>query len=125
MAEYIRMKVKKNALNLIIRFHDLEHIEQIKEEIETRKKMIQCLQDPNRRISSSTESLRAVWVFFTAMNGSVTQSLLHIQKFLLLFCRLTLFLYLAKPSRKLKDSSGIKREATIIRRPVQHHFGKN
>ena len=59
MAEYIRMKVKMKALNLI-KVHDLEHIEQIKEEIETRKKMIKCLQDPNRRISSSTESFRAV-----------------------------------------------------------------
>ena len=38
----------------------VEHIEQIKEEIETRKKMIQCLQDPNRRITSSTENFRAV-----------------------------------------------------------------
>ena len=37
-----------------------EHIEQIKEEIETRKKMIQCLQDPNRRITSSSESFRLV-----------------------------------------------------------------
>jgi len=37
---------------------NVEHIEQIKEEIETRKKMIQCLQDPNRRITSSSESFR-------------------------------------------------------------------
>ena len=40
----------------------VEHIEQIKEEIETRKKMIQCLQDPNRRITSSSESFRLVWL---------------------------------------------------------------
>ena len=69
MDEYILTKVGnipvvwENEIIKAIKLEiiNVEHIEQIKEEIETRKKMIQCLQDPNRRITSSSESFRTVW----------------------------------------------------------------